>query len=151
MPIEFRCTQCQTLLRTPDDTAGRRAVCPKCGLQMDVPVPEPEAPVEVLHGPYAAPDDYGPQPASPSAPAQMAITSLILGIVSLCFSCCCLIGLPTAIVGIVLGNRGLESRHRGFAIAGIVLSVLGLLAALGMTIANLIVGGFDMQGQRPFP
>jgi len=31
MPIEFRCTQCNKLLRTGDDTAGRPAQCPACG------------------------------------------------------------------------------------------------------------------------
>src|SRR5690606_26481769 len=38
MPIEFRCSQCQKLLRTPDDTAGKQAKCPSCGAV--VPIPE---------------------------------------------------------------------------------------------------------------
>ena len=37
MPIEFRCTQCNKLLRTGDDTAGRQAQCPACGVIMPVP------------------------------------------------------------------------------------------------------------------
>ena len=30
MPIEFRCSQCEQLLRVPDDSAGKNARCPKC-------------------------------------------------------------------------------------------------------------------------
>jgi len=149
MPIEFRCTQCQTLLRTPDETAGQRAVCPKCGWQMDVPyVTVPTAP-----NPYAAPQEYEePPPAPSSSPAeQMAVASLVLGIVSLCFSCCCLIGLPASIVGLVLGIKGLDSRQRGLAIAGIVLCALGLLASFGLTVANLLLDGGAFHGQRGFP
>ncbi|MFO0905454.1 MAG: hypothetical protein U0939_20765 [Pirellulales bacterium] len=37
MPIEFRCAGCQKLLRTPDDSAGKKARCPDCGAIVDVP------------------------------------------------------------------------------------------------------------------
>ncbi|NLE36893.1 MAG: hypothetical protein GX621_02600 [Pirellulaceae bacterium] len=37
MPIEFRCMSCDKLLRTPDETAGRQAKCPACGVVMTVP------------------------------------------------------------------------------------------------------------------
>jgi phage FluMu protein Com len=52
MPIEFRCTQCQRLLRTPDESVGHPARCPQCGLVQTVPAPSspasaaPEMPVE---------------------------------------------------------------------------------------------------------
>lgn len=38
MTIEFRCPQCDKLLRTPDDKAGKRANCPECSTQVTVPV-----------------------------------------------------------------------------------------------------------------
>ncbi len=45
MPIEFRCTQCNKLLRTPDNTAGKQAKCPECGALMTVPaIPTGTAP-----------------------------------------------------------------------------------------------------------
>ena len=44
MPIEFRCTQCQRLLRTGDDAAGKQARCPECGAIVPVPYPGPSAP-----------------------------------------------------------------------------------------------------------
>ena len=37
MPIEFRCTQCNQLLRVPDDSAGKAARCPKCQALLTVP------------------------------------------------------------------------------------------------------------------
>lgn len=39
MTIEFRCTECQHLLRTSDDKAGLSAACPSCGVQLTVPQP----------------------------------------------------------------------------------------------------------------
>jgi phage FluMu protein Com len=42
MPIEFRCTQCDRLLRTPDGTSGKDAKCPQCGAL--VRIPEASAP-----------------------------------------------------------------------------------------------------------
>lgn len=39
MPIEFRCQQCQKLLRTGDETAGKQAKCPACGSVQTIPIP----------------------------------------------------------------------------------------------------------------
>jgi len=49
MPIEFRCTQCQKLLRTQDDTAGKQAKCPTCGTIQLIPSPAAGPP------PFSAP------------------------------------------------------------------------------------------------
>jgi hypothetical protein len=75
-----------------------------------------------------------PVPTPGSAPGDaMALTSMILGIVSAAIGwvpVCGLIALAPAIVGIVLGALGLKSqRRRGMAIAGIILSVIGIAAA----------------------
>ena len=65
-----------------------------------------------------------------------AISSLILGIVSASIGwipLCGIVALGPAIVGIVLGSLGLKSvRYRNLAIAGIILSVIGV--ALSMLI-----------------
>lgn len=37
MAIEFRCTQCDRLLRVPGNTAGKPAQCPGCGGMMTIP------------------------------------------------------------------------------------------------------------------
>jgi phage FluMu protein Com len=43
MPIEFRCPQCEKLLRTPDGTSGRQAKCPQCGALTTIPDLTPAA------------------------------------------------------------------------------------------------------------
>lgn len=44
MPIEFRCPNCSSMLRTPDESAGKKAKCPQCGTVADVPTePAPGA------------------------------------------------------------------------------------------------------------
>ena len=44
MPIEFHCSNCGKLLRTPDDSAGRQAKCPACGQTVAVPTATPPEP-----------------------------------------------------------------------------------------------------------
>src|SRR5262245_15232278 len=67
MPIEFRCSQCNQLLRVPDTSAGKNARCPKCQTLMTVPVaggavpPDASAPAS----PFASQSATGP--ASPLA------------------------------------------------------------------------------------
>ncbi len=39
MAIEFRCTECNRLLRTQDETAGKKAKCPECGTVVTIPMP----------------------------------------------------------------------------------------------------------------
>jgi DNA-directed RNA polymerase subunit RPC12/RpoP/uncharacterized membrane protein len=56
MPIEFRCSRCQRLLRTADDTAGKQTKCPECGAVLMIPAPPPSG----------APLPMTPRPAAPS-------------------------------------------------------------------------------------
>ncbi len=68
MPIEFRCTQCNKLLRTPDETAGRQAKCPECGMIVTVPSPGAAGPSEPGSGsPFGS---EPPPPLPPDAPAE---------------------------------------------------------------------------------
>ncbi len=67
MPIEFRCSQCNRLLRTRDDTAGKQAKCPECGTVLTIPTPgeppqTPPAPPGGPPTPPAAPPVAGPAP-----------------------------------------------------------------------------------------
>jgi phage FluMu protein Com len=69
MSIEFRCTQCQRLLRTGDDAAGKQAQCPGCATVLTVPA----AAGEVASGSAppvlgAAPSPTGATPFGPSSP-----------------------------------------------------------------------------------
>jgi hypothetical protein len=101
-----------------DDTEGPVA-CPSCG--------QPVAPADMR------PDWY-------------AITSLILGILSLgaWFLPCC--GAPVTVTGLVFGILGLKSRQRTLAIVGIVLTSIGLLATLVNAGIGIYLGA---TGQHP--
>ncbi len=78
MPIEFRCDQCNKLLRVPDDTAGKKARCPGCSAIVEIPAApargtapaQPAAPQSGgLTGPPPPPGyQPGGQPGSPFAP-----------------------------------------------------------------------------------
>jgi hypothetical protein len=59
MPIEFRCSGCSKLLRTPDESAGKKARCPHCRAVVDVPGPAPGG----LGAGTPSPDPFSPQPA----------------------------------------------------------------------------------------
>jgi hypothetical protein len=50
MPIEFRCTNCQRLLRTADDTAGKQTQCPECGTIVAIPGPLAVVPEAAAYG-----------------------------------------------------------------------------------------------------
>jgi len=71
MPIEFRCTQCDRLLRTQDETAGKKAKCPECGAILTIPIPgTPPEPVGPPQSPAVPPSPaMGPPPdAGPPSP-----------------------------------------------------------------------------------
>jgi hypothetical protein len=80
--------------------------------------------VQPVYVPYPVPAP-GPQPGD-----GVALTSLILGIVSAAIGwipVCGLVVLAPAIVGVVLGGVGLKSeRRRWMAIVGIILSIVGI-------------------------
>jgi Domain of unknown function (DUF4190) len=91
----------------------------------------------------AAPMD---RPAAPAATtgrrSGRATASMILGIISIPAAILPIIGLVVSIVGLVLGfiaRRDIDRRgltNRGQAVAGIVLSSIGLV----LTIANMVAG-----------
>lgn len=98
MPIEFRCAQCQKLLQTPDETAGKQAKCPQCGAIQQIPSPTtpppPSSPFapgvpslgptgETSSGapsgqanPYQSPADFGTGPAAWSDPSYLRTYAL---------------------------------------------------------------------------
>lgn len=74
MPIEFRCTKCQKLLRTPDGSSGREAKCPQCGAI--VKIPEPAAYEQAASAPVppapSSPDNPYASPTRPAGPESAA-------------------------------------------------------------------------------
>jgi hypothetical protein len=85
-------------------------------------------------------------PALTQAPAPagdkkgLAIASMILGILSWCASIFWFCGGPISVVGIVLGFLGMKSSGRKMAIAGIILSAIGLLLMIVFIIISLVSG-----------
>jgi len=126
MPIEFRCTKCGSLLRTPDGSAGRTAQCPQCGAQMPIPGPQSAepSPAESFQeqqpadsaetspfgqpgsqaadqtNPYASPSAYSTAPgygaADPAAASRVATPATILIVLGF-------VGIPFQLIGIA-GN-----------------------------------------------
>jgi uncharacterized membrane protein len=66
MAIEFRCTKCNKLLRTADDTAGKHAKCPECGEILLIPAAgtPPAAPASPA-SPFAGSGGFAPPPGGP--------------------------------------------------------------------------------------
>jgi len=88
-----------------------------------------------MGGPAAAPRGGG-----------KAVASLVLGILGLVLWFIPLFGLPVTIIGLVLGIAALKSPRRGMAIAGTVMSVIGLVLSL----VNAAFGVYlAMSGQHP--
>jgi hypothetical protein len=79
-------------------------------------------------------------PVVESAPIKdksgLAIGSFVLGILSLCSWLIPFCGGPIAIAGVVLGVLGMKSSKKGMAIAGIVMSAIGI----GLTLINAVAG-----------
>lgn len=62
MPIEFLCSKCQTVMRTPEETAGKKGRCPQCGSIQQIPA------TSLLASPAAA---AAPTAAAPAAAAPI--------------------------------------------------------------------------------
>lgn len=100
--------------------------------------------------PYQTPvGNGGPAPAN-----GLQITSLVCGVLAICFSCC--FGVPgfiLGIVGIICGVNGNKESSNGLGTAGLVCSIVGLIlgflimvyfvAVYFMAIDELNIGGYD--------
>jgi len=81
-------------------------------------------------------DPLGQDPVTPDR-IGFAITSLVLGICSVVFTCI-YGGLPLGILGLIFGILARKSSKKGMAIAGIILSSVGLV--LGVAFILIVIG-----------
>ena len=95
--------------------------------------------------PSGAYPNYQPQPPQGGS-IGLAVTSMILGIISLLCFCAWYISIPLAIIAIVLGviaknqaDRG-QAGGRGMAVAGLVLGSIGVLLAIIMVVIYFTAG-----------
>ena len=69
----------------------------------------------------------------------MEVAALVLGIIGLLAWFIPLFGFPVTIVGLILGIMGQKRERKGMAIAGMVMSIIGLVA----TIVNSAIGAYQ--------
>lgn len=146
-----QCASCGSMLA--DDTK----FCPKCGAPAESALQVPQQPAAgagyVQPGQGAAPQNMPPYGYGAPVPAQapqkpmngIGLAGMIFGIFTYIFCWVPVFGLILGLVGVILSGVGLGRRERcslnGFAIAGLVLSILGLVVALIMTIVVLAALG----------
>lgn len=79
--------------------------------------------------------DYSPPGTSSGSGggSGLAVTSLILGILSFPMFCCCYLNVPISLAGIVTGMIAMQKpQGKGMAVTGVILSVLSLMAFGGL-------------------
>jgi hypothetical protein len=62
MAIEFRCGNCSSRLKAPDNSSGKRVKCPKCASVQTIPAAKPPADDELTLMPVADPPSPSPTP-----------------------------------------------------------------------------------------
>lgn len=122
---------------------GQNPQMPNPNYPQGGPMPNPyyQAPPQGYY--YGQPGGQ-PQPAPKPPVNNLAVTSMVLGIVSLLVSCCCfpvgfIIGFALGMGGLVLAVLSKKGKpFSGYAIAGLVLSILGICGSLFIFICYLI-------------
>ena len=90
-------------------------------------------------GPYGqnpyGQNPYGQGPQQPTGPNGMAIASFVLGLLSLCTCWCIYSAIPMGAAGLVLAILSrMNQKMHGLAIAGLILSILSMVLAVGYII-----------------
>lgn len=113
-------------------------------LSQQAPTPQaaatvPEAPASAAgQAPAAsAPEAQQPIPVAVHDPRGKATASLVLGIVGLLAWLSPMLGTVIGVIGIVMGTMGRKSTARGRATAGLVLSILTVVASAGNFILSV--------------
>ena len=151
-----KCASCGSMLE--DDYK----VCPFCGanaervsVSLEKPASEnyngyQQPPVNAPQMPQNVPQNvpqygYGapaPVPAQPPKPTNgVGIAGMVFGILSYIFCWVPVFGLILGLIGVILSGVGLSRKDRyrlnGFAIAGLILSIIAMVVGLIMTIVLL--------------
>jgi hypothetical protein len=134
--IQVTCPSCTQQFQTDDRNAGRPAKCPNC--QDPITIPNPAAWATgppMAHATGAAPAMAVPV-GKPVGHSGVAVAGFVCGLSAVVLGLVPCVGLflsmPAAIAGIVCSSIGLanakrENKKSGLAIAGLVLSILGLV------------------------
>lgn len=86
--------------------------------------------------------DYTPQQPQKDPGHGLAIASLVLGIISLLSCCCVYLSVIVGVVGVVLAiiskNKSNTGKMETMALAGMILSIVGIVLAVGYIIFGLV-------------
>lgn len=136
MPSGNKSTAASTYYSAPDPTPASELEAN----QQTEPESKPDTAISYAPDPVyssAAENIYSTKPeTTESVSMGFAITSLVLGILSILSSCCC-VGFIFAIPGIIFGclqKKNEYDKKPGMAIAGIVTSILGIIFYIAWTI-----------------
>jgi len=174
--IEFRCTGCNRLLRTGDNTAAKQAKCPECGTIVTIPAGQtPPSPAAApgsapppfaspqAENPYRSPDtavpSFGPMPTAPANLRAYALDRVSgPGIALIVMGA---LGVPIAVIASVVNivnlNAGVPpvpdpamGEFFGEFQSGMMIGqVFGSVIGIGVSIL-LIVGGVKMKNLRSY-
>lgn len=148
MSIAFSCEQCGQQYRVGDELAGRSVACKTCGASLTIPAESAPIAVEPLpDNPYSAPhsDQRKPYAGGPGGGDEAvatiipyknaaALTAYYLGL----FSCFPFLGLPMAVIALVLGVKGLKAVHRDARVHGTAHAWIGLVCGTIGLLINLV-------------
>ena len=124
-------------------------VCPFCGANVgNEPAAQNGGYDPQVNAPQnAAPQSYAavPAPAVQKPTNSMGIAGMVIGILSYCFCWVPVLGLILGLIGVILSGVGMSRKERcrlnGFAIAGLILSIIAMVLGLIMTIILLAALG----------
>ena len=118
------CTKCGLRLASSinESTVLQQRV-PQQTLGVQQPMGVPQQPIEVYH---QHPNNLHSQ--KPPKSKGLAITGMVMGIVSVCFCFYPPVGIALALVGLIVSAIAISNPNgRGMAIAGLVISIVGLI------------------------
>lgn len=133
------CPTCTEPSRFDDSRDGREVECPRCRTPF---VAKPDRRFA---------DEHDAPPERPRSDGSgYATLSLILGIVGLVSTPCC-VGLVFGLGGLLAGYTSLQSRMRGLAIVGMVLSLAAIVLSIGIIGMYLVIQSSVGQPAPPGP
>jgi Zn-finger nucleic acid-binding protein len=149
MAVRVICPNCGAALEVDARDAGELVLCGTCREVFVADAPAGERRAESRRAweneeddpprrrYYEDDDDYRPRRRRrPPGGEGYAVTSLVLGILACVVFCCWPFSLSLGGLGAVFGALGLKSRSRGMAVAGLTLSLVGLIFGGGFAVVT---------------
>ncbi len=153
MSIAFSCHKCGQQYQVGGAMAGKAVACKNCGASLTVPEESALFEVEPLpENPYSAPQADPRRPSTGGGGGRgedetiatiipyknaAALTAYYLGL----FSCLPVLGLPMAVIALVLGVKGLKAAKATPKVHGTAHAWIGLVCGTIGLLLNLLITG----------